>query len=86
LKIHQCVGTEILLKHVREKKGENLRHYVRTRWNTLILAIDRFFKLIDCINEALLELGLDCFDENYVIVLRNVLITLQSQQKRMLIY
>lgn len=76
---YSTVRTEILLKHVKQKEGKELKLIldVKTRWNTLASAIQRFLKLIDCINNALEELGLESFNENYVNVLKNVSITLE---------
>lgn len=50
---------------------------VRTRWNTLVSAINRFLKVIGFGNNALDELGLKHFDKSYVVVLRNISITLE---------
>ena len=53
-----AIRNSILQKHVFEQEGKKLCLLLdcKTRWNFVRHMINRFLKLINCINTALLEL------------------------------
>lgn len=74
-----CVRSCILQKHVLEQEGTKLRLLLdcRTRWNSIIPMVNRFLKLINCINFALEELGKEKFREENIIILKGISEVLQ---------
>ena len=73
------VRTEILLKHVTKKEGKPLRLLldVKTRWSSLITAINRFLKLIDSVNISLEELGAEPYSNEHIGILQEMSMILE---------
>lgn len=76
---NSSIRTEVLLKHVKQQEGHELKLIldVPTRWNSLAQSINRFLLLINCINKALDELGIQKFNYNFINVLKNISVTLE---------
>lgn len=76
---NSSIRTKVLLKYVEEQEGHELKLLldVPTRWNSLALSINRFLLLINCINNALDELGIQKFSEDLINILKNISVTLE---------
>ena len=74
-----AIRSSILQKHVFEQEGKKLRLLLdcKTRWNSLLHMINRFLKLINCINKALFALGQEQFDSVNIKVLTEIMQVLE---------
>jgi len=74
-----AIRSSILQKHVFEQEGKKLRLLLdcKTRWNSLLHMINRFLKLINCINKALFALGQEQFDSVNIKVLKEIMQVLE---------
>ena len=57
----------------QENKELQLQLDCKTRWNSLIVMIERFLKVKDCINKALVDLGMKEYKQENILVLEDIL-------------
>lgn len=76
------IRTEILQKNIKKKEGKSLKLLldVKTRWSSLVAAVSRFLQLVESVNDSLTELGANCYSDEHIILLREILMILEPVQ------
>lgn len=76
---YSSVRSSVLEKHIIDQEGKKLRLLLdcKTRWNSIIPMVNRFIKIYDCIQKALMELGQQKCSQKNIKVLEEISHVLQ---------